>query len=44
VQFSADKKPEDATTAQQIADMYKNQEQIKNQKKPFDADDDEEVY
>lgn len=38
-----DKQAEDATNAQQIADMYNNQEQVKNQKdggKPSSADDD----
>jgi len=38
-----DKSAEQATTASQVADLYRNQEQIKNQQKP-DAEGDEDFY
>ncbi|XP_060064165.1 DNA ligase 1-like [Ylistrum balloti] len=42
-----DKKPEDATSATQVADMYKNQDQIQNQQassEPSKEGDEEEFY
>ncbi|OWF35231.1 DNA ligase 1-like [Mizuhopecten yessoensis] len=42
-----DKKPEDATSASQVADMYKNQDQIQNQQStsgPSKEGDEEEFY
>ncbi|KAK6187602.1 hypothetical protein SNE40_005593 [Patella caerulea] len=39
-----DKKPEDATSASQVADMYRNQDQIQNQQKSTKTNDEEEFY
>ncbi|XP_055954640.1 DNA ligase 1 isoform X2 [Patella vulgata] len=39
-----DKKPEDATSASQVADMYRNQDQIQNQQKSAKTNDEEEFY
>lgn len=40
-----DKKPEDATSSSQVASMYKNQDQIRNQQtQPMEEEDDIEYW
>ncbi|KFD44918.1 hypothetical protein M513_14205, partial [Trichuris suis] len=43
VRVRDDKNPEDATTAEQVAEMYNSQEQVKSQKTQ-DAGEDNEFY
>lgn len=45
IRIRDDKSVEDATSAQQVADMYSNQDQIKNQEKnKGDKDIEEDFY
>lgn len=39
-----DKSVEDATSAEQVADLYRKQEKIKNVKPDAEQDEDEEMY
>ena len=40
----ADKSIEDATSAEQVADLYRRQEKIKNTNADNPADDDDDMY
>lgn len=44
IRIRDDKSIEDATSAQQVADMYSNQDQIKNQEKTSNAMNEEDFY
>ncbi|XP_040569971.1 DNA ligase 1 isoform X2 [Lepeophtheirus salmonis] len=43
IRIRDDKNPEDATSSQQIADLYNSQEQVKNQSKKSDKEDDFDI-
>lgn len=44
IRIRDDKSAEDATSAQQVADMYSNQDQIKNQEKTGKKNIEEDFY
>lgn len=44
IRIRDDKSAEDATSAQQVADMYSNQDQIKNQDKNTNKNIEEDFY
>lgn len=44
IRIRDDKSTEDATSAQQVADMYSNQDQIKNQDKSSNRNIEEDFY
>lgn len=44
IRIRDDKSSEDATSAQQVADMYSNQDQIKNQDKNTNKNIEEDFY
>lgn len=44
IRIRDDKSTEDATSAQQVADMYSNQDQIKNQDKTNNRNIEEDFY